>query len=125
MARVCTLAQAKRMGLPGRTALEIVSGEKGAQAVSLRLVEIPVPKPGDKPRNRHVHKEFEECMFVLSGQGETHADSGVYPLKEGDAILMPAGEAHATRNTGAEPLILLCFFPAPDVARGTEDVPRS
>ena len=24
-----------------------------------------------------------------------------------------------TRNTGSEPLVLLCFFPVPDVTRGT------
>ena len=33
MAKVLTQAQAKSMGLPGRKSLEIVSGEKGAQAV--------------------------------------------------------------------------------------------
>ena len=44
MAKVLTQAQAKSMGLPGRKSLEIVSGEKGSSAVTLRLVEIPVPK---------------------------------------------------------------------------------
>jgi hypothetical protein len=37
MARVFTQAEAKQLGLPGRKALEIVSGEKGAQGVTLRL----------------------------------------------------------------------------------------
>jgi oxalate decarboxylase/phosphoglucose isomerase-like protein (cupin superfamily) len=32
-------------------------------------------------------------------------------LKAGDTILIPAGEAHVTRNAGSEPLVLLCFFP--------------
>ena len=44
MAKVLTQAAAKSMGLPGRKSLEIVSGEKGAQAVTLRLVEIPPVK---------------------------------------------------------------------------------
>lgn len=125
MARVFTQAEAKRLGLTGRTSLEIISGQQGSQAVSLRLVEIPVPEPGEALRGPHVHKDFEECMYVLSGEGETHAASGVYPLRAGNAILVPAGEAHVTRNTGKEPLVLLCFFPAPDVSVGTEDVPRS
>lgn len=122
MARVVTLGQAKRFGLPGRNVLELMSGEKGSHAVTLRVVEVPVPKPGEALRGPHVHRHFEECMYVLSGKGETHADSGVYPLKEGDVILMPAGEVHVTRNTGPTPLILLCFFPAPDMMVGTEDV---
>jgi len=125
MARVLTQRAAKRLGLPGRTALEIVSGEKGAQAVTLRLVEIPVPNLGEKPRGPHYHDTFEECMYVLSGSGTTYADSGEYPLKPGDSILMPAGERHVTRNTGSEPLMLLCFFPVPDIVPGTFDVPQA
>ena len=57
----------------------------------------------------------------MSGSGHTEADSGTYPLKAGDTILIPSGEKHATRNTGAEPLVLLCFFPVPDVTGGTTE----
>jgi mannose-6-phosphate isomerase-like protein (cupin superfamily) len=64
-------------------------------------------------------------MYVLSGSGTTYADSGEYPLKPGDSILMPAGERHVTRNTGSEPLMLLCFFPVPDITKGTFDVPQA
>jgi quercetin dioxygenase-like cupin family protein len=121
MARVCTQAEAKRLGLPGRTALEIVSGEKGARAVTLRLVEIPVFKPGETPRGPHHHSDFEECIFVLSGRGTTFADSGTYELHAGDALLVPPGEKHVTRNTGDQPLMLLCFFPVADIAGGTSE----
>lgn len=121
MARVFTQAEAKQLGLPGRKALEIVSGEKGACGVTLRLVEIPVPKPDDSLRGPHQHFNFEECIYVLSGQGRTFADSGEFPLKPGDTLLMPPGEKHVTRNTGNEPLLLLCFFPVADIAGGTEE----
>jgi quercetin dioxygenase-like cupin family protein len=121
VAKVLTQAAAKSMGLPGRKSLEIVSGEKGSQAVTLRLVEIPVPQPGEKPRGRHFHNGFEECIHVMSGEGCTEADSGDYPLKPGDTILIPSGEKHATRNTGKEPLVLLCFFPVPDISQRTHE----
>lgn len=121
MARVCTQAEAKRLGLPGRTALELVSGEKGSRAVTLRLVEIPVPAPGETPRGPHHHSDFEECIYVLSGRGTTHADSGTHELRAGDALLVPAGEKHVTRNTGNEPLLLLCFFPVADISGGTRE----
>ena len=121
MARVLPMGEAKRLGLPGRAALEIVSGETGARAVTLRLVEIPVPKPGETPRGPHLHRDFEECMHVLSGVGTCFSDKGQYPLKAGDTLLMPAGEKHVTRNTGEVPLMLLCFFPVPDIVPGTED----
>lgn len=121
MAKVLTQAQAKSMGLPGRKSLEIVSGEKGSRAVTLRLVEIPVPKPGDAARSPHLHQGFEECIFVMSGEGCTEADSGSHPLKAGDTILIPPGEKHMTRNTGNVPLVLLCFFPVADITRRTRE----
>jgi mannose-6-phosphate isomerase-like protein (cupin superfamily) len=121
MAKVLTQAQAKSMGLPGRKSLEIVSGEKGSNAVTLRLVEIPVPKPGDSTRRPHYHQGFEECIYVMSGEGCTDADSGSYPLKAGDTILIPPGEHHMTRNTGQQPLVLLCFFPVADITKRTQE----
>lgn len=113
------------MGLPGRKSLEIVSGEKGSQAVTLRLVEIPAPKPGEALRGPHFHQGFEECIFVLSGEGMTEAESGKHPLSTGDTILIPAGERHVTRNTGTVPLVLLCFFPVADITKRTEEPQKS
>jgi len=121
MARVLSQADAKSMGLPGRKSLEIVSGENGSLGVTLRLVEIPVPRPGETPRGPHYHKGFEECIFVMSGEGCTEADSGKFPLKAGDTILIPSGERHVTRNTGGAPLVLLCFFPVADISKRTQE----
>lgn len=119
MARVFTQAEAKQLGLPGRKALEIVSGERGSRGVTLRLAEIPVPQPGETLRSPHQHFDCEECIYVLSGTGTTFADSGEFPLKPGDTLLLPAGEKHVTSNTGTEPLLLLCFFPVADITKGT------
>jgi mannose-6-phosphate isomerase-like protein (cupin superfamily) len=121
MARVFTQADATHLGLPGRKALEIVSGEKGSRAVTLRLAEIPVPQPGESLRAPHHHSNFEECIYVLAGQGTTFADSGEYPLRTGDTLLIPPGEKHATRNTGTQPLLLLCFFPVADITSATAE----
>jgi quercetin dioxygenase-like cupin family protein len=121
MARVFTRSEAKQLGLPGRKSLEIVSGEKGAREITLRLVEIAIPQPGEPLRSPHQHSNFEECIYVLSGQGTTVADSGEYLLKAGDTLLIPPGEKHVTRNTGSEPLLLLCFFPVGDIAEGTAE----
>ena len=120
MARLLKQAEAKRLGLPGRTSLEPVSGEIGSR-VTVRIAEIAVPQPGDKPRGPHLHHGFEECIYLLKGQGTTCAESGEIPIKPGDIILIPAGEKHMTRNTGSEPLVLLCFFPEPDVTAGTTE----
>lgn len=109
------------MGLPGRKSVEIASAERGTQNVTLRLVEIPVPRAGDKPRAPHRHEGFEECIHVLSGEGRTEAGSDEFHLSPGDTIVIPAGEMHVTRNTGKVPLVLLCFFPVGDVASRTRE----
>jgi mannose-6-phosphate isomerase-like protein (cupin superfamily) len=114
MARLLKQSEAKRLGLPGRTSLEPVSGEVGSR-VTFRIAEIAVPKPSDPPRGPHLHNGYEECIYVLKGTGVTHSESGEIQIKSGDIVLIPAGEKHMSRNTGTEPLVLLCFFPTPDV----------
>ena len=121
MARLFKQSEAKELGLPGRKAMEIVSGERGARGVTLRIVEIAPVKPGDELRAAHQHSDFEECIYTLAGQGTTFADSGEYKMRPGDTLLMPAGEKHVTRNTGSEPLVLLCFFPVADIAAATQE----
>jgi mannose-6-phosphate isomerase-like protein (cupin superfamily) len=121
MAKLFTQGEAKQLGLPGRKALEIVSGARGSRNVTLRLAEIPVPRPGEPSRAAHHHNDFEECIFVLAGEGTTFADSGEFHLKPGDTLLVPPGEKHVTRNTGTQPLLLLCFFPVPDITEGTQE----
>jgi mannose-6-phosphate isomerase-like protein (cupin superfamily) len=120
MARLIDQSQAKRLGLPGRTSLEPVSGAIGSR-VSVRIAEIAVPQPGDPPRGPHLHDGFEECIYVLKGTGVTMAESGEIAIKPGDIVLIPPNEKHFTRNTGGEPLVLLCFFAVPDVSAGTNE----
>src|SRR4051794_25478504 len=113
MARLLKQSEARRLGLPGRTSLEPVSGEIGSR-LTFRIAEIAVPDRGDKPRGPHLHNGYEECIYVLKGTGVTHSESGEIAIKPGDIVLVPAGEKHMTCNTGVEPLVLLCFFPTPD-----------
>jgi mannose-6-phosphate isomerase-like protein (cupin superfamily) len=120
MARLLKQSEAKRLGLPGRTSLEPVSGEIGSR-MTFRIAEIAVPKPGDPPRGPHLHNGYEECIYVLKGTGVTHSESGEIQIKSGDIVLIPAGEKHMSRNTGTEPLVLLCFFPEPDVGNTTTE----
>ena len=122
MAQVVRPAQAKRLSLPGRTSLEIISGQMGARNASVRLVEIPVAKPGETPRGPHVHHGFEECIYVLCGEGQMVTASGSHPIRAGDTVLIPSEEPHVTRNTGAVTLLLVCFFPTADVTKATEDL---
>jgi mannose-6-phosphate isomerase-like protein (cupin superfamily) len=121
MARVFRRGDATALGLPGRASFEIVSGSTGARALTLRRVEIAAPQAGDPIRAPHHHAGLEECIYVLAGHGTTHAESGEFALGPGDTILIPAGERHVTRNTGTEPLVLLCFYPSAHVSAVTRE----
>ena len=59
---------------------------------------------------------------MLKGNGVTVCESGEIPIGPGDVVLIPPNEKHMTRNTGSEPLVLLCFFPAPDVTAHTTEL---
>lgn len=123
MARVIKQADARALTLPGRLSREIVSGGSGADRVSFRIVEIAPTKPGETERGPHVHYTFEECIYVISGEGVTVTEKEELPVAAGDTILVPAGEVHLTRAVGDAPLKLLCFFPVADVAAGTKEFP--
>jgi len=99
----------------------MVSGEIGSN-VTFRVVEIPVHQPGEALRGPHLHHGYEECIYVLKGTGLTlYEGGGELPVKAGDVILVPPEEKHVTRNTGNEPLVLLCFFPTPDIVSTTDN----
>lgn len=119
MARVFALKDSRSLNLPGRHSREILAAVSGALSSTVRYVEIEPPKPGTAERGPHVHFDFEECIHVLCGEGVTRTDKGEYRLAEGDTILIPAGEKHATYNTGTTTMRLLCFFPTGDVAAAT------
>ncbi len=123
MARLIRQADAKQFGLPGRSVIEMVSGEIGS-ALTFRIVEIPVPRVGETLRGPHFHDGYEECIYVLSGVGRTLSETGDFDLKPGDVVLMPANEKHVTRNVGEDPLVLLCFLPTPDISTSTQNFPE-
>jgi oxalate decarboxylase/phosphoglucose isomerase-like protein (cupin superfamily) len=69
-----------------------------------------VLQPG-RGHDRHNHPESEEILYVLSGEGEQMLDDGeAFNVKPGDAIYVPTGVFHSTRNTGWEPMRLLAVY---------------
>ena len=70
-----------------------------------------------------LRKAKTETMAKLLGGAERQKWQTVpaAKLKPGDIVLIPPNEKHMTRNTGTEPLVLLCFFAESDVTKGTTE----
>lgn len=83
----------------------------GEAPCSMRVVRIA---PG--PRTPHLHPHSVEVMYVVAGTGTTWQDDVPSRVKAGDVVLVPTGVPHASVADGAGELVLVCFFPHPDLA---------
>lgn len=90
-----------------------------AGSCSVRVVRVP---PG--PRTPHRHPHSVEIVYVASGSGRVWEGDEITPVEQGDLVLIPVGTPHATVCTGTPDLVLVCFFPHPDLAGNIEELDR-
>ena len=76
----------------------------GNRAQSLAEATVPV---GAETR-LHRHRVTEELYHVTQGTGRMTLGDRVFDVKVGDTACIPPGTSHRIRNTGAEPLKILC-----------------
>lgn len=67
------------------------------------------------------HHNCDEQVTLLSGVGDVEIDGVVTPLVPRDSTYIEAGVAHAFRNTGLEPMVILWIYPAQQVTRTFAD----
>ena len=78
----------------------------GAPNFAMRHFEI---QPGGAtPLHEH---EWEHEVFILGGTGVVVSAGGESEFGPGDVIFMPPGETHCFKNTGPEPVTMLCLVP--------------
>ena len=108
------LGEGKKLPVKHPAAAEITMLIDGATAGSKYLSEnITRVKPGVTLKPAHSHKDIEEIVYVLKGEGQMWAEGSTLKIKQGDSIFFPAGSMHTVRNTGSDILELLCFFSSP------------
>jgi quercetin dioxygenase-like cupin family protein len=76
----------------------------------MRVVRIP---PG--PRRPHLHPHSDEVVYVVEGRGTAWEDGTATAVGAGDVLVVPSGVPHATVAHAPSGLVLVCFFPAPDL----------
>jgi quercetin dioxygenase-like cupin family protein len=91
--------------------------QAGADSCSIRVVRVP---PG--PRTPHRHPLSVEVVYVAEGAGRLWEDENVTAVRAGDVALIPPGTRHATVCRGPSDLVLVCFFPHPDLSANIEEL---
>lgn len=64
--------------------------------------------PGTETGFLHTHKHHEELYFFLSGKGEFQVDGQIFAIGEGSVVKVAPAGVRSVRNTGSEPLVMLC-----------------
>jgi mannose-6-phosphate isomerase-like protein (cupin superfamily) len=94
--------------------LQWITGPKGQISSGCCSSCIVKFRAGASARPPHSHRDCEEAIFLLSGDGEMLLENGrSEPVKAGDFLLMRKNEIHMIRNTGNEEMKVLCFYSAP------------
>jgi quercetin dioxygenase-like cupin family protein len=101
-------------GLPGRRSADPFPGQ--LSDATARVVRIP---PG--PRTPHRHPRSSELVYVVEGVGTAWEDGRRTDVAAGDLMAIPPGVPHAT-VAGEGGLLLVCFFPDPDLAGNLEEL---
>ena len=108
--------------LPGRQSADPFAAghapaSTGGADSSVRVVRIA---PG--PRTPHRHPRSSEVVYVAAGAGVAWEDGRRTDVAAGDLVAIPRGVPHAT-VAGDNGLLLVCFFPDPDLASNLEELP--
>ncbi|MBX9801132.1 MAG: cupin domain-containing protein [Caulobacteraceae bacterium] len=81
-------------------------------------------KPGEEI-GEEVHADHDQFFRIESGSGEVLIDGRRTPIKDDDAILVPAGARHNVFNTGEASLTLYTLYGPPEHHEGVVRATRA
>ncbi len=90
----------------GVAARVVIGKADGAPNFCMRVFEIAAG--GHTPLHSHA---WEHEMFIHAGVGEVYGNGQWHPLRPGKVVLIPGNEEHQLRNSGPEPLVVVCLVP--------------
>jgi mannose-6-phosphate isomerase-like protein (cupin superfamily) len=84
---------------------------------NLQLVLMTL-KPGEEI-GEEAHTGTDQFFRIEEGAGEVRINGEATKIKDGDAVLVPAGARHNIVNTGGQPLRLYTLYAPPEHRDGT------
>ena len=97
-----TLPLAPGVEIPGKV---FVGGDLQATGAEMSFQQFA---PGGSVGFLHTHKTHEELYIIVRGDGEFQVDGKIFAVGEGSVIRVSPDGRRALRNTGAEPMIMIC-----------------
>ena len=88
--------------IPGKV---FVGGDLQATGAEMSFQQFA---PGGSVGFLHTHKTHEELYIIVRGDGEFQVDGKIFAVGEGSVIRVSPDGRRALRNTGAEPMIMIC-----------------
>tara|TARA_B100000029_G_C17249080_1_gene842055 strand:+ start:397 stop:726 length:330 start_codon:yes stop_codon:yes gene_type:complete len=82
---------------------------KDNSALKKLIVSSTDLKPG-KSTSGHSHVGQEEVYNFIKGSGQMKIDEDIFPVTEGDMILIEDGKFHQVINNSEENLYFVCVF---------------
>lgn len=82
---------------------------KDNSALKKLIVSSTDLKPG-KSTSGHSHAGQEEVYNFVKGSGQMKVDEDVFPVTEGDMVLIEDGKFHQVINNSEENLYFVCVF---------------
>jgi mannose-6-phosphate isomerase-like protein (cupin superfamily) len=97
---------------PGKRSEQLV-WHRNAPDASVTITRVTM-QPGAMS-TRHLHARAEQIWLVERGNGTLlMAGDAQAPVRAGDIIRTPPGEAHGVANTGTEPFVYLAITTPPE-----------
>jgi uncharacterized cupin superfamily protein len=116
--KYCVLRKPISLALGGK---KDVGTFGGGHPFDVELIRVP---PGAINWPYHAHSAQWELYLVVAGQGEVRTPEGRFPVRPGDCLLHPPGEAHQIQNT-AETEDLLYYVVADHSPADVTEYPDS
>ena len=72
-----------------------------------------------------VHEGHDQLLYFVAGEGRAKIGENEMDVSEGDVSIVPSGQYHNFRNTGAGMLKLYTTYSPPEHEPGTEHATRA
>lgn len=107
--KLCDLDKYELKGADGKVMATGKVFLKDAIKATGSQISYTVIQPGQTGPFFHLHHKNEEIYMILKGSGEYQVEDDIIPITEGSVVRIGVEASRNIKNTGSEPMIVICF----------------